>query len=576
MSLGVSALETINAVAPRSRWSEVRKFAIISGPSLSNFQTWNSSSYSANNIAWSCPPPSLQIGVARKVICSIDYHLIFAGTNTGTGTLLNLGSTDGVRAQPTNSCISTLTATLNGNSVNIQMSDLVSPFSRVNTPEKEVLDGEYSLGPVMPDQDQVYTSGSNRDPLAPYGSNSFLMTRGGWANAVPTLNAGGGGPASLVGYPSGGVYLPPVATITGPGNVAGLATGEAFFTDCFELQLSPFAFAQPDASGFIGLSAVDIQMTFNDLSRLWSRNQVLAATAPYLNSITSITASVNGARLTFLYDAPQATTPIPPSVIYPYELPSRYTTAISTPFTPDMVQSIVSNTVTLPSIPKRMMVWVRRSNATQNWTTTDTFLSIEKVNINFLSNSGILNSAEQHSLYLMSRKNGLNLSFAQFSNYVGSVFIADFGVDLALPDPSLAPSVSEQSQLQITVQAHNRSSQTIVATLFMCFFLDGTCTLRDASMFLSTSVVSRRDVLEVRNKPQVEYDVGQSRYGGDFFSSIKSLLPAARSLIESHPIGAAASHAAKSLLCDEDGREAPMRRKKHKSSRSIISRRSRP
>jgi major capsid protein len=463
---------------------------------------------------------------------------------------------------------------LNGNQVSVQSSDLISPFSRIGFGEKEIGDREMSIGPTMTDQYQVYTSGVNRDPLAPYGSDPYVSSRGSWAQASGTAPSGGGGPAALVGRPEGGVYLDPLL------NVAGGTTGVAQFTDAFELQLSPFCFGSPDASSFIGLSGADFSFTFNNLNRLWSRNQTLASTPPYSNSITSITVVVNSARLTWLYDVPQSISALPSSVSYPYELANRYSTDIPILFAPGMVQTVVSNTIALPSIPKRLIVFGRRSNSTQDWTTSDTFLVIQSVNVNMLSQSGVLNSADQKSLYLMAVKNGVQLSWPQWSNYVGSICVFDFSTDLALPDPSLAPSVSEQFPLQVTVTFRNSAPVPVQATMFMVVMLEGTATIRDASLFLQTSIVSRRDVLDVRNKPQVDYSVGEGRYGGDFFSSLKGLIPAARSLLESHPVGALASKGLKTAFCDNDGNDMEERPRKSRhsgsSAKSIMARRRRP
>lgn len=547
MSLNVTPLEQVQTLAPVTRVSEVRKFAILKAPAQVTWQVWQSSSFSSSSIAFSAPPPSLMSLISRKVYLVVDVTLNFAGTNTGSLPLLGVAAgIDGLRAFPLSSVISTLSATINGNQVSVQISDLISAYSRIQTPEKDVLDGEYSLTPSMPDQFQTYAEGfgTNRSPLAKYGSNPFIQSRGAWAN-VPFPGA-----APLFATPGGGIYLPSAS------NVAGATTGQALFTVAEEIMLSPFQFGGPESSGFIGVSGMDLNVTFNPLSRMWSRDAVTGAAAPFLSTITSIAGVVRGARLIFDYQTPSSIQPIPKSVSYPYTQLTRFATDFSTTLAPGAMLTVIGNNIQLPSIPKRIVIWARRSNATADYTTTDTFLVLTNVSLNFLNSSGTLASCPPEQLYAIARKNGLNLSWSQWANHVGSVLPLDVGVDIGLADPSVAPSVSENSQIQVTATFVNQNpTDTIAATMYVAIELEGSATLRDSSFYPATSIITRSDVLGSKDKPQVLWeDSGSARYGGNFgdiLSSLKSFAGPIRSAIEAHPVGALASSALKGALCDD-------------------------
>src|ERR1700722_13929663 len=179
MSLNPVPLETVSTLAPITRVSEQRKFAILRAPSLVNYQVWNSSSFSTASISWSAPPPSIQTLVCRKVLMSVDFALQFNAPNASaapTLPLLQLGAgIDGLRAFPLSSVISTLQFTINGAAVSVQIADVISPYVRLNNANKQTLDGEYSVCPSYPDQAQDWsqTYGTNRNPFALYGSNPY-------------------------------------------------------------------------------------------------------------------------------------------------------------------------------------------------------------------------------------------------------------------------------------------------------------------------------------------------------------------------------------------------------------------
>jgi hypothetical protein len=569
MSLNLVPLQTVITQAPITRVSDERRYAILRPAGQTNFQTWNSSSISTGNVAWSSPPPSLATLIARKVLIQIDATLNFSGTNTSAGPALPLinaaAGIEGLRAYPIQSCISTLTVTINGSALSVQSSDLISAYQRLNMPEKQVTDREMSFGPVMSDQYQSYEQGygTNRNVFAPYGSNPYVQSRGAFG-AVYT----GVLPPPLFGTSGGGLWFPPAT------NVAGGTTGQVLFTVCEEIMVSPLSWACPPTSGFVGVSAFDVNLTWGNLTRMWARDEVTAAAAPFLSVLTPATGIVpviRGARLVFEYDTASSLQPIPRSIVLPYVNIQRYSTDYATSIAAGGSAIINSNTISLPSIPKRLILLARLSNNMQTWGTSDSFLVLTKFTMNFMNQAGQSSSQTMESAYLQSQKNGLQMSWAQYSNFVGSVYVLDFGVDSGIFDPSLSVGCSEQTTLQITANYTNTGPRAIPSTtMYMIIELEGTASIRDASFYPATSVISRADVLAASGKPEVLYeDSNYNRLGGAFDSlnNVKSLIKQGREESKA-PDGGGLLGAGPSM---PDGEVKVKKRRRHKMLNETLS-----
>ena len=87
---------------------------------------------------------------------------------------------------------------------------------------------------------------------------------------------------------------------------------------------------------------------------------------------------------------------------------------------------IVSPNLQLSQIPDLILIAVRKPINTMTYTDSASFLTINKISVNFNNSSGILASMCQQQLYLLSVKNGSGQSYYQFcgtskSNYTGTV-----------------------------------------------------------------------------------------------------------------------------------------------------------
>ncbi len=508
MSYAINKLPTRTLVDPVVKINERREYGVLKGGSEVSWKPILSTSYSASSFQFSAPPPSPGIIVDRKVYLQVPVTINFTGT-TGGNFLLQSGY-DAFRAFPLSSIMNTLNVTVNNTASSINMSDVIQGLLRYNTDvyQKE---HEYSFTPSCLDQAQRYEDlvNSVRNPLGAYidsndGSN---MGRGGFPYAT-------------------------LANTTTTAQVVAVLTEPLF--------LSPFLFGQGDHSGFIGVQNMDFTFNWNsDLTRIWSHATGSGST------ISSITVSFGQPALIFKYITPQLEMPIPMHVEYPYYVVDRYPTDYGSSVAPLATAQISSSNIQLQSIPKRMYIFVRRSNSDQDYTTTDSFFAINSITINWNNRSGLMSSATQQDLYNISKKNGCNLSWAQWGGgitngqvpqsyllsgtsntgigLVGSVLAIDFASDIGLAD-DLSAGVNGTFQLQLTLSTTNLNPvESIPPTLYICTVSEGTFTIENNRSIAQIGVLSRKDVLNSsfihnwQSAPQYQGNF----LGGNFFGDVK-------------------------------------------------------
>lgn len=524
MSLSYQKLQPVRVRDPRVVVDNQRQYAVLSGGKKVQYKAYTSTSISTSSIQFSCPPPSGSFIIDRKMYLTMPIRLTFAGTSS-SGNLLVPGS-DAPRAYPLSSSIDTLQATINNTSVNINMADMIQALLHYNT-DVDLKEHDYSMTATCPDQAQNYSDliGCNRNPLGSYGDcfDESVMGRGGVQFTVVS-------------------------------NSATAAVVDMLITE--PLFLSPFYWGHGNAGGFANVASMDFNVSFlNNLgNRMWSH----AALSPNTNVISGVTVQFNNfsgtafsynqniPQMLFTYIAPLDTELINPLVpiTYPYFDIARYPTDI-----PAITYSssalgagsqIQSNNIQLATIPKRMFLYVRPNNNTlfNSTTYTDTFYGINAVNIQF-NGETYMNSATQQQLYKISHKNGLNMSWQQFSGMptyapssfsskfgtMGSIICLEFGTDIPL-SPYEAPGINGQYNLMVQANVYNCDPSTAHDALPLSFYIvvvsEGTFTIEKlgASMH-QVGVLSKQDVLDAKTSRWVTYNDVQDINGGNFLTGLK-------------------------------------------------------
>jgi hypothetical protein len=465
-----------------------RKYAVYSGPKEVSYKPNTSTSYNSSTVTFSVPPPSPYIAVDRKVYMKWRMQIDFVGT--GSGSLLGIGTTDALRSNPLSKIINNVAVTLNNQQVSIQMADVIEPLTRYGGHERD----EYACTAWMHDQFQEYGLGNAfvRNPLADYGDNTYEQARGG--------------------YP----YVSLSNTST---------TASVVYDICEPIYLSPLAWGKHMSSAFIGLQNMDFVFNLGTLSRIWSHDLTNG------NTITSMSVSFPSApQLLFNYLTPnELVTPVSATkgYVYPYHVVDRYPSPAVSVGTLAST-TITSNNIQLQSIPKRMLIFARRSNDTQDLNTSDVFARITNLSIEFNSRQGLLSAATEQDLYNMARANGVDLNWAQWSKNVGAVVSVDFGKDIGLGELE-APGLLGTYQLSLNATIVNSGPNTVSYVLYIVTISEGVFTITANRSIAEIAVVSREDVLDSKSSPVISYEMARSGplSGGSFWSSVGSFFKSA-------------------------------------------------
>lgn len=529
MSLSFEKIQPVCVRDPRTNITTQREYAVLKSGSQSTWKQYSTTAISNTSLQFSVPPPSGGIITDRKVLIIVPVRLTMTGTATAAGQTLLRSGFDAPRAYGLSSSIETLQATINNQSVSINLADIIQPLLRYNTDE-DLKTKDYSVTPTYMDQSQSYADlvGTNRSPLAGYedGGDGSVMPRGGFPFVVVSN---------------------PVSVGAGPLT----AVVDIQFTEY--IYLSPFYWGKGISEcGFYNVNAMDFNITFLSQAgnRFWSHSSALGGLPltnvayNFMGAFGPTSFQNNAPFLYFNYITPQETQVLSANqvITYPYFDVQRYPTdqaPIGARGSGTDVATFISNNIQLNSIPRRLYIFARMRNqdlyaSAEN---TDTFLSIENISIQFQNKNGLLASASKQQLYEMSVQNHCNLSWTEWSggpvypssgNFtnpfgsIGSVLCLEFATQIGL-DSLDAPGKLAQSMLQVTAQCRNTSAAAINPTLYVVCVLEGTFTIEGLGRSSTNiGVINSNDILNCQQGVHINYNKLHHVNGGNFFSGLQN------------------------------------------------------
>lgn len=467
MSANTIPLNLTTVIDPRVAVNSERHYAVLKSGAQNYYKVWPSTSYSQSSIAFSTPPPSNTTLICTNIYMGQSYLFNFTGSTPDGSNLLKLGTDDGPASFLNCKAIQTLQNTVNGTSITSNYNDLYPYLFRY---EQFTEYGRYDMSGTTDMLDNYQnlsdwqTLGSNRNPLALFGENAVRVTRGGFAGIFVLSNTS----------TSASIRVLIVEPLIVPG---------VLNTDDTSLHASLMHLQSQDWNFTLTNNIVN--------SNLWSH-------ATNANTVNS-TVTFNDLSAPFLimnYIGIDSLTPIQGNLVYPYTDIQRYPTTIGV-ITSGSQFTANSSSITLNSCPRSIMVFVRQSNSTLDMQSTDTFAGISNIQVNINSRNALLASAPQFSLWNICRKNGLNLSYSEFTKYVGSPILLDFNEDLMTgSDPYQCSGVLGQIQLQIQVTGTNLSARDLNLTLYIVTLNDGCLNLSDNVALLNTNVLTKEDIFK--------------------------------------------------------------------------------
>lgn len=501
MSLALNPIPTQVVYDPLCNLNEPRIYTIQKGGAQVTWKNILATSYSNSNFTISAPPPSPGILVDRKIYMKMRVSIDIVGTAPPGSLLLQSGAW-ALRSFPLSRLVNTLQISINNTSCSINMADVFGAFLMYHngTVAKET---EYSMTPTCLDQSTEYSAlvNSIRNPLGPYGDSNdgASMGRGGFAPVSSTY----------------------VNTNT---------TAHLDFDLCENLFLSPLVWGRKNYKAFAGVQTFDVTVNWvNDLTRILS----LATGSP--STYTSITVNLGQPSLLFKYVTPQLLSSVPRSIEYAYNVVDRYPTYAGT-IASGATTQISSSNIQLKGIPRHMYFACRQQNSDLTAYTSDFFLPISQLSMNFNNQCGIFSNMTQFDIYNLCKGNGLNQNWTQFSGgptvqtngstissfgTIGGVVKVEFAKDIGLSSVE-APGLDGTYQLQINATVTNQSANAVNAMFYIITITEGTWTIENNRSVSQTGVISKLDILNSEQSPVVHYKDLDEMMGGNIFEDIAS------------------------------------------------------
>jgi hypothetical protein len=533
INMSVDGLSAMRLMDPEIDLNQDQLYLIHTGAEYKRFYQEISSSFSNNQINFSIVPPSKDIIVSRHMYIECDATFRFTA-GAGGGDIFNTPATgfayydnqiidelNGLRFMPLHSVATeSLSCTLNQTTITQQLSEYLEALTRTGWEGKDEmhwLSGSLAKHDVFQEYQDSVVFGTNRNPLAPFGEDAYRINRGG-AIRYELVQGGANDNDTqqdirVRWYEP--VMLPPF---------------------CLESNRDP-------QKGLIGITNIDFTYSLgaSNLSRMWSRNE---DAGKQLNAPPQFR-QFNEVKMHVCYLTPPLTVPIPLVNKYPYTEVKRFVKDAGAPTVAGDPVTLESNNVQLYSVPKRIAVFVRERNADRSYSRADCYARIDRVRVQFQNKNALLGSAQSYDLWQMSSENGLDMSWAEWSEYTGSVLILDCAKDLSLYSDQSADQHG-QYQFQISVDATNiNQRRAIDYALYFCVLNDGSFTVEGTATSLQTAMVRPEDVLaasNVNHLQQVEYHEVYNYVGGSFMGKLKKVAHGVGKAIHK---GAQVAHSAK-------------------------------
>jgi len=402
--------------------------------------------------------------VSREMYVEWDCTAVFTLTNVPVGVLgLSLGpdingpANDAPQAYPISSMCTNCTVMMNAQSVNLAVNQYLELMCLIG--DRYGIKEGYESGCVSAfDQQQCHDLYSLPVTSANYPPQAA-------ANVPQMAHADGGGntdPMQTQGrYTGKGVARQGIQIISiTPDNLALPAGNRTIYVRFKSLEpvlLPPFIVDPYNSDGLVGLNSLDLTYTFGDCSRFWSRKH-----ANNTGLLVNITCGINNCSLILNTFKPPQNFQLPATVMYDCPSIAEWETKLPSTFSPAnrSVQQAKTNNIILPQVPQTIYVRVARSSSEHTiaklpWYVPRTFSQIQNLQVDYGQNNTQLASCSTYDLYQQAVKYGLQMSWLQFAQTMGSVVILKIGDNITTPNMGEAPGIQMPNNLTLQLSAND-------------------------------------------------------------------------------------------------------------------------
>jgi hypothetical protein len=519
---------------PRLVFHQTANFGVKQGPKQFTPTIIPTNSYqeTGGQVQFLVTPPSPATAVDPQMYIKwyIEVSAV-ASVSDNNGYALSIGRYDAPRYMPMSQCMVTTSLSINDNNAQMTLDTMVNPLSRCNLNNYDT-SIQQSQAPSALDEYQNYNdaySGGYQFPATAISGGLISASALGGAPICDPLTSYGG----TLGKYSAPRGAWPIQIVSrspqwGVGGAVGNRTqGQPFletirFIVLEPLWISPLDSVYTDANGcLIGLNNFNININLDfSKTRCWSHN-ALNSNASTLTSLTMRIYSNPELHVNYL-TLPDSI-PQPLVATFPFYLPQTYQTPAKDRLVYNQTTLTSTQTITLQSIPSRILLWATIDKNLWDYTTSDTFAQIMSVQILYDNQSAILSQASSEDLYMESVQNGLQMSWIQWSQTVGSILIVDVTKNLPLTNLEEAPGLCCTKQIQVIMTirdintAHTAQAYPngVPFTIWMATISSGVMSIENGSTSLQSAILSRTGIMEaVTNPRRVLNEVSVTPYGG--------------------------------------------------------------
>jgi hypothetical protein len=491
-------------------------FSVQGGAQQNTYQPQSANTSSNTSHSWQINVPSENIVVDRRMLIDSNVEFNIEITNVPAGSVaFSWGATDGFGPYPLNSCYLTQNTVINNCGLSVNTQDVMAPLLRMND-QKIHTDYDGWTPSMVDDVYYNYSDGvlTNNNPLGTINNSSYdNKIRGRGAHPLISL---------VIKYaPLGVLPAPPLVPSSNviSANVLDkwFITINAHFTEPL-LFLSPFI-SNPCVSneaGFLGINNVSFNFTLdNTLRRIFRTSNPWTHTYSYGNSTNGSAFSNLQMLVNYLSVQPSQYSKISARNVLPLLQYDRYITngnnAASLPAYGS--EKYVSSNIALNQIPDIILIFARRSMASQTSKNSDSFAAISGISINFNNVSGILSSASRQQLWQLSQKAGSSQSYLEFlgkcntSNAnggnstiptTGSILALQPAYSFNLPEYLSASSLGSYN-LQFEISLENQSGVAYIPEIVVLTITSGYLVVHQGTAQSFTGVLNKEMVMSAKD-----------------------------------------------------------------------------
>jgi hypothetical protein len=247
---------------------------------------------------------------------------------------------------------------------------------------------------------------------------------------------------------------------------------------------------------------------------------------------------------------------------------------IASPPTSGSGVQVTSNTFQLNQIPDYLWVYIKKANASRTINDSDSYLPITRLSITFNNTPNICSQMSRQQLYLCSKKNGINGTWAQFCGYSfknalnattsanviatsGLPVKLQMGSDINLISDALAPGSIGSFNLLVeatfwdNTQINSGAAAVALAgyELIILAQQSGMAVFQLGSASTYMGLLDKMTVLNTSQKPAYNHQGISRKYGSGWMSGLKSIFSALRPFLK--PIAKAAASSASAAAKDK-------------------------